>query len=163
MQERLVCKALLLNKLVLKVLLIAAVIIVTILAVFLFSLASLVILASIFTFFVFCKVYRKVNRQLSTCKVTYRKELRACSLALFICVAGRLASFLLAYKALLLLTWLESTPIISALLASLICASSSASASGSAITIVAAVYIVLILCDHLSGVSSCEVCFNCRT
>ncbi|KAI0568116.1 hypothetical protein Alg130_12318, partial [Pyrenophora tritici-repentis] len=55
MQERLVCKALLLEELVLKVLLIiGAVVIVAILAVFL-SPASLVILAGVLAAFIFCE------------------------------------------------------------------------------------------------------------
>ena len=50
-------------------LVVSAVVIIAILAVF-FSLASLIVLASVLTAFVLCKVYREVNRQLSTCKIT---------------------------------------------------------------------------------------------
>jgi hypothetical protein len=60
MQERLVYKALLLKELVLSILLIvntAVVVIVVILAVFLFSPASLIILAGVLNPFIFYKVY----------------------------------------------------------------------------------------------------------
>jgi hypothetical protein len=62
-----------LEELVFKVLLVAgAVVVVAIIAVFLPSPASLVVLASMLTAFIFCKVYREVYRQLSTCKVACR-------------------------------------------------------------------------------------------
>jgi hypothetical protein len=63
---------LLLKELVLKVLLIASavVIVIAILAVFLLSPACLVVLASVLTALIFCKVYSEVNGKLSTCKVT---------------------------------------------------------------------------------------------
>jgi hypothetical protein len=102
MQECLVRKAMLCEELVSKVLLIAGAVIVAILAIFLFSPAFLVVLAGVLTAFVFCEVYREVNGRLSTCKVACGEELRACSFALIVCVVGRPAAFLLAYKALLL-------------------------------------------------------------
>ena len=167
MQERLVCKALLLKELLFEVLLIArVVVVVAILAVFLLSLATLVVLASVLTAFVFYEVYRKVNRRLSTCKVTCREELRACSFALFVCVVRRPASFLLADKTLLLPAWLESTSIVKALFAFSKCASISASISEStscsSIAVVAAVQVVLV-CDHLCRVLTRKMCLYCRS
>jgi hypothetical protein len=94
---------LLLKKLLVKVLLIASAVVIVILAVFLLFLASLIVLASVLTAFVFYKVYREVNRQLSTYKVACGEELRACSFALIVYMVCRLVAFLLAYKALLLL------------------------------------------------------------
>jgi predicted PurR-regulated permease PerM len=63
---------LLLEELVFIVLLIVGAVIVAILAIFLFSPACLIVLAGVLTTFVFYEVYRKVNRRLSTCKVTCR-------------------------------------------------------------------------------------------
>ena len=167
MQECLVCQALLLEELVLKVLLIASavVVVVAILAVFLLSPACLVVLASVLAALIFCEVYSEVHGQLSTCKVTCREELRACSFALLVRVVGRPASFLLAYKALLLPAWLESTYVVHALFVSSKCtfetSSTSRSASGSTVSVVSAVEVVLI-CSHMRCVLSCEVCLDRR-
>jgi hypothetical protein len=58
MQKSLVCKALLLEELVFKVLLVAGVVmVVTILAVFLLSPASLVVLAGVLNPLILCQVY----------------------------------------------------------------------------------------------------------
>jgi hypothetical protein len=86
MQECLICKALLLEKLVLKISLIASAVVVVVVVV-VFPVA-LVVLACVLTPFILCKVHREVLGCLSTCEVTCRKELRTCSLAFFVCVFG---------------------------------------------------------------------------
>jgi ABC-type transport system involved in cytochrome bd biosynthesis fused ATPase/permease subunit len=92
MQKRLICKALLLEELVLKVSLIAGavvvVVIVVILAFFLLFPASLIVLAAVLTAFVLRQVHREVLRRLCPCEIQRREELRTGSFTLLICVVS---------------------------------------------------------------------------
>jgi hypothetical protein len=89
-QECLIYKALFLKELMFDVpsCNVIVVVVVLVLVDFLFSLAFLVVLGRVFNSFILRKVHREVCEQLYIRRVTSRKELRAGSLTLFVCIVS---------------------------------------------------------------------------